>query len=108
MAGTALVLNLYGEDNELIRTCTRTFVPWKMLKKAVKLHKQIGRKSIDEFEETDMDALTTYIMEVFPGQELSIEILDEQSDVGEMMNVVKSVMSNARGVMDPTLPSKAN
>jgi hypothetical protein len=108
MAGTALVLNLYGEDNELIRTCTRTFVPWKMLKKAVNLHKQIGKKNIDDFEEADMDALTNYIMEVFPGQDLSIEVLDEQSDVMEMMTVVRTVMSNARGVMDPTLPSKAS
>ena len=108
MAGSVLTLNLYGEDNELIRTCTRAFVPWKMLKKAVRLHKQIGKKSIDEFEEEDMDALTSYIMEVFSGQDLSIEILDEQSDVSEMMNVVKSVMSRARGVMDPTSPSKAS
>lgn len=102
-----IVLNLYAEDNELIRSCTRTFVPWKMLKKAVKLHKQIGSKGIDEFEEEDMDALTCYIMEVFPGQDLTIEVLDEQSDISEMMNVVKAVMSKARGVMDPTLPSKA-
>lgn len=106
MAGTVLTLNLYGEDNELIRTCTRTFVPWKMLKRAVKLNKQFGNKPTDEYEETDMDALTAYIMEVFPGQDLTIEILDEQSDIGEMMAVVKAVMSHARGIMDPTLPLK--
>ena len=102
-----LVLNLYGENNELIRTCTRTFVPWKMLKKAVALNRAIGKKGIDDFIEDDMDALTSYIMEVFPGQNLTIEILDEQSDVSEMMGVVKAVMGKARGVMDPTLPSKA-
>jgi len=101
-----IVLNLYGEDNQLIRTCTRAFVPWKMLKKAVTLNKQIGKKEIDSFEETDMDALTAYIMEIFSGQELTIQILDEQADVTEMMNVVRAVMSKARGVMDPTLPPR--
>ena len=101
-----LVLNLYDENNELVKTCTRTFVPWKMLKKAVRLHKQIGKKGIENFEEEDMDSLTSYIMDVFPGQGLTIEILDEQSDIFEMMSVIKTVMNNARGIMDPTLPSK--
>jgi hypothetical protein len=101
-----LILNLYDESNEKVKTCTRTFVPWKMLKKAVRLYKSIGGKKIEEFEEADMDALTTYIMEVFSGQNLTIEILDEQSDIGEMMNVVKTVMTHARGVMDPTLPPR--
>ena len=101
-----IVLNLYGTDNELIRSCTRTFVPWKMLKKAVTLNKLIGKKEVDEYEESDMDALTNYIIEVFSGQNLTIEILDEQTDVTEMMNVVKAVMGKARGVMDPTLPPK--
>jgi hypothetical protein len=101
-----IVLNLYGQDNELLRTCTRTFVPWKMLKKAVTLNKVIGKKQVDDYDESDMDALTSYIIEVFSGQALSIEILDEQTDVTEMMNVVKAVMSKARGVMDPTIPPK--
>ncbi|MBI5951905.1 MAG: hypothetical protein HY865_09625 [Chloroflexi bacterium] len=103
---TPIVLNLYGEDNELIRTCTRTFVPWKMLKKAVTLNKKIGKKEAEDYDESDMDALTTYIMEVFSGQGLTVEILDEQTDVTEMMNVVKAIMNKARGVMDPTLPLK--
>lgn len=106
MSQSLIVLNLYGEDNEQIRVCTRTFVPWKMLKKAVTLNKQIGKKKIDDFEESDMDALTSYIMEVFTGQGLTVDILDEQTDITEMMNVVKAVMSKARGVMDPTLPPR--
>lgn len=101
-----LTLNLYDAQNEKVKTCTRAFVPWKMLKKAVRLYKQIGNKKIDEYEEADMDALTAYIMEVFPEQGLTIEILDEQSDIGEMMAVVRTVMNHARGVMDPTLPPK--
>lgn len=103
---TPLVLNLYDENNEIIKTCTRTFVPWKMLKKAVILNKQIGKKTADDYSEEDMNALTCYIMDVFPGQGLTIEILDNQSDIGEMITVIRSVMSSARGVMDPTLPPR--
>ena len=102
-----LVLNLYDESNEVTKTCTRVFVPWKMLKKGIALHKQLGSKSPEEYEESDIDALTAYIMAVFNGQGLTIELLDEQSDVTEMITVIRSVVSRAKGIMDPTLPPKA-
>ena len=102
-----LTLHLYNENNEITKTCTRTFVPWKMLKKGVRLHKQLGSKSPEEYEETDIDELTGYIMSVFDGQDLTIEMLDEQSDITEMITVIRSVVNRARGIMDPTLPPKA-
>jgi hypothetical protein len=102
-----ITLILYGIDSEEIRRVSRGFIPWKMLKKAIALNKQIGSKNVNDFEEEDIDALTSYIMEMFPEQGLSIEILDEQSDVSDMFTVVKTVMSNARGIMDPTSPSRA-
>jgi len=102
-----LVLNLYDENNEILKTCTRTFVPWKMLKKGVRLHKQLGSKPPEEYEESDIDELTAYVMAVFDGQELTIEMLDEHADVTEMMIVIKSIVNRARGIMDPTLPPKA-
>ena len=105
-AATPLVLNLYDENNEITKTCTRVFVPWKMLNKGIKLYKDIGSKSPEEFEEADIDALTAYVMAVFDGQGLTIELLDEQSDITEMITVIKSVVSRAKGIMDPTLPPK--
>lgn len=106
-AAAPLILNLYDpETNEVTKTCTRSFVPWKMLKKAVGLQRQLGSKSADEYGEEDIDALTAYIMAVFDGQGLSVEILDEQTDITEMLAVMRSVVSRARGVMDPTLPPR--
>lgn len=102
-----LVLHLYDENNEITKTCTRTFVPWKMLKKGIRLQKQLGSKAPEEYEDGDIDELTAYVMAVFDGQGLSIELLDEQSDVTEMVAVIKSIVSRARGIMDPTLPPKA-
>ena len=102
-----LVLNLYDQDNEITKTVTRVFVPWKMLKKGVALHKQIGSKPAEEYEEADIDALTGYIMAVFDGQGLTVEILDEQSDITEMITVIRSVVNRAKGIMDPTLPPGA-
>lgn len=100
-----ITLNLYDANDERT-TITRSFVPWKMLKKAVKLYKTIGSKKPEEFGEADVDALASYIIEVFPEKGLTVEQLDEQADISEMMSVVKTVMNHARGVMDPTLPPK--
>ena len=102
-----LTLNLYDENNEITKTCTRVFVPWKMLKKGIALYKQLGSKPPEQYEETDIDALTAYIMAVFDGQGLTIEMLDEQSDITEMLTVIRSVVNRAKGIMDPTLPPKA-
>jgi hypothetical protein len=99
-----LVLHLYDQEGEIAKTCTRTFIPWKMLKKAVALHKQFGSKKPDEYEESDIDALTGYVIAMFDGQGLTVERLDEQSDVSEMVILIKSVVSRAKGIMDPTLP----
>jgi len=102
-----LTLNLYDKDDEIVKTVTRSFVPWKMLKKGITLQKQLGTKEPNEYEEEDIDTLTGYIMAIFEGQGLTVEMLDEQSDIMEMITVIQSVVSRARGVMDPTLPPKA-
>ena len=104
---TPITLNLYDpETSEITKTFTRPFVPWKMLKKGIRLYKQIGQKKTEQYEESDIDALTEYIIDVFPSG-LTIEMLDEQSDITEMVTVVQSVVSRAKGIMDPTLPPRA-
>lgn len=100
-------LNLYDpETNEVVKTCTRGFLPWKMLKKAIRLQKQLGEKPAEEYDEGEMDAIANYVIELF-GHDLTIEQLDEQADTAEMIAVMQSVVARARGVMDPTLPPAA-
>jgi len=106
MPVTPITLNLYDpQTSEITRTLTRPFVPWKMLKKGVRLYKALGSKTVDQYEESDIDALTQYIIDVFP-EGLTIEMLDEQSDITEMVTVVRAVVQRAKGIMDPTLPPK--
>ena len=101
-----IILNLYDpETNEVTKTYTQMFVPWKMLKQGIRLQKQLADKNADQYTEEDIDALTNYIMMVFP-KGLTVEMLDEQSDISEMMNVIRSIVARARGVMDPTSPPK--
>ena len=44
MAGTPISITLYGEGDEIIKTYSRLFVPWKLLKAAVKLSKGLDAK----------------------------------------------------------------
>jgi hypothetical protein len=104
MPGSApLVLHLYGPDDEVLKTYSRGFIPWKMLKKGIALSRQIGEKKAEDYTEEDVDALTSYVMSVF-GSDLTIEMLDEHADTTEMIAVIQSVVARARGIMDPTLP----
>ena len=102
-----IVLHLYDpETSEVVDTKTANFIPWKMLKRGIQLQKQIGDKNENEYAEEDIDAMTNYIMQVFP-KGLTVEMLDQQADIVEMMSVITSIVRRARGVMDPTLPPAA-
>src|SRR5258708_3342628 len=102
-----IALILYDpQTQEQVKSYSQSFVPWKMLKRAIRLNKSIGSKEIDQYEETDIDELSSFVISIF-GDGLTPEILDNQSDVTEMMSVIRAIVSRARGVMDPTLPPKA-
>lgn len=102
-----IVLHLYDpETSEVKATPTAVFVPWKMLKKGIQLQKQLGDKVETDYTEEDIDAMTSYIIQVFP-KGLTVKILDEQADIAEMMAVITTIVKRARGVMDPTLPPTA-
>jgi hypothetical protein len=108
MSQQPIVLNLYNpETQEVVETFTQNFVPWKMLKKGIALNKLLGLKDPKDYTEEDADAITNYIQFVFTQKGLTAEKLEEQSDLSEMMTVVKTIVSRAKGIMDPTLPPKA-
>lgn len=103
-----IVLHLYDpETNELKETLIRSFLPWKMLKKAVRLQKELDGVEDGQYAEEQMDAVAQYIIELF-GHDLTVEILDEQADTAEMQAVLQAIIARARGIMDPTLPPAAS
>ncbi len=100
---TPLVLTLYDKNDEVIKECTRSIVPWKILKKAVKLTKEIDLENIDG--EADIDAIASLVVEVF-GDQFTIEELDESADIGDMVAVLQSIIARANRVsLNPTPPA---
>lgn len=94
-----LVITLYDpETNESIKEYTRTFVPWKLLKRAVKLSKSIESFSSDDLSEEMIDELAALVVDTF-GNQFSIDQLGNGADIGEMMTVLTGIMASAQGTI---------
>lgn len=102
-----LVINIYGEDDTLIKSYTRAFIPWKMLKKAIAIQKQLVSKTPEQYEEEDIDALTNFILSIFGKDDLTVQMIDDGADVTELIAVIQSIVSRAKGIADPTLPPRS-
>jgi hypothetical protein len=99
---TPMVIHLYGEDDELKKTFSRSFVPWKVLKMAVRLAPVLEGGTIDA---EAVDALAGLVVEVF-GNQFSVEELSDGADLSEMMTVLQTITAKARGGLagNPTKP----
>ena len=96
-----MVIHLYGEDNEVKNTYSRSFVPWKMLKKAVMLSKEVV---FDDMKAEDVDLIASLVVEVF-GDQFTLEDLNDGADVGEMLAVIQNIVARASGIsLNPTPP----
>jgi len=94
-----LSITLYDNDNEVVKTFTRTFVPWKLLKRAVKLVKVFGNDfDPDNMKESDIDELAALVVDAFGGQ-FTIDQLNDGADLGEMMTVLTGIMASAQGTV---------
>jgi len=96
-----MVIHLYGDDNEVEKTFTRTWVPWKMLKTAVKLADGLDTANL---KTEDVDALTGLVVSVF-GDQFSVEDLSNKADTTEMVAVLTQIVATAKGInINPTPP----
>lgn len=95
-------ITLYDEDSEPIKTYSRGFVPWRLLKKAVKLSNTMNAENLNE---EALDDLAGLVCEVF-GNQFSIEELNDQADVSEMMTVLTAIVGAAGKSVagNPTTP----
>jgi hypothetical protein len=101
---TPMNITLYDpETNEVKSTHTRLFVPWKLLKQAVKLANGLDPENMTD---ADMDTLAGLVVETF-GNKFSIEDLNNGADVGEMVTVLNTIIAKASGgIANPTPPGK--
>jgi 23S rRNA G2069 N7-methylase RlmK/C1962 C5-methylase RlmI len=88
---TPMEITIYGADDEVVGTYVRSFVPWRLLKKALSLSKSMDQ---DNLQESDLDAIAGLVVETF-GDQFTVQQLNDGADVGEMMAVLQAIMSRA-------------
>jgi hypothetical protein len=94
-----LVITLYDpETNEVVKEYTRTFVPWKLLKRAVKLSKSIGNFQAEDLSDEVVDDLAALVVDTF-GNQFTTDQLNDGADLGEMMSVLTGIMTSAQGTV---------
>lgn len=97
-----MVIHLYSPDSEVEKSFSQSFVPWKLLKEAVRISKTLNK---DEMQEEDVNALAGLVVAVF-GDRFTVEDLNNKADVAEMVAVLNQIVATASGGMpaNPTLP----
>ena len=102
---TPLTLRLYDpETDEIKKEFTRSYVPWGLLKKAIRLQKLLDS---DDLKEEDVDELTGLVVAAFNDQ-FTVEELNNGSDLGEMMSVLQNIIARASVFVEgrnPTQPA---
>jgi hypothetical protein len=103
MPRAAIELDLYGPDDEKIKTLKRLIVPWGILKKAVRLTKNIHAEDVTE---ENIDEMAGLVIEIFGEANVTREELDTCSDVGDMLAVIQAIANRGRGLI-PNAPPAA-
>ncbi|MHB9032329.1 MAG: phage tail assembly chaperone G [Anaerolineae bacterium] len=89
-----ITLNLYDNDNEIKGTYTRAFIPWKVLKRAVKLVQRMGGETgsvnLATLDDGLLDELSQLVVDVFSGQ-FTKEELENGADAAEMLPVLQQI-----------------
>jgi len=98
-------LTLYDpETNEVIKTYTRSFVPWGILKRAIRMKNSITTADV---KEEDLDEIASLVVAIF-GDQFSLEQLNAGADIGEMASVVRAVISRASQFVEGRPPTSGN
>ena len=111
-------LTIYNpETHESVKDLQTSLVPWGILKRAMRLAKHLGGISnlsnpmevLASLEEDAIDELTGLVADVFPGK-VTLEELNEGTEIGEMVTVLQAVVARAFGefgAQDPANPTPA-
>jgi hypothetical protein len=101
MSGTPITLNLYDSDDNVIKTLSRSVIPWGILKKAVRLMRKINT---DNLSEQDVDEIAGLVVTIF-GDKVTIDDLDKGADTSDMVATIMQIVTKAESLMpNPPIP----
>jgi len=112
--GAPIKLTIYNSDSEVVKELSQSFIPWGIMKRAVRLAKGMKIRDgmsqaemLENLDDATIDELTGLVMDVFGGR-VTLEELNQGVEVTEMLPVMIQVIHKSFGQVkaDPTLPGK--
>jgi len=104
---TPLKITIYDpETNDVRKEYSRSFIPWRILKKAIQISKTLAKIDQAEITEADVDAIASLVVDVF-GDQFTIAELNDGADLSEMMTVLQAIISKAEGMVPNTPPRES-
>lgn len=105
---TPIVITLYDpETDEVKATYSRAFIPWEILKAAIRLIPKIEGKDATSLDEGIVDELAALVAEAF-GNKFSAQEAGQGADLDEMSAVLMNIVARASNLMknqkNPTRP----
>jgi len=85
-------LTLYNDQDEAVKTFTKSVVRWGILKKAIKLAKALDKS--EGLGDDDFDAISSFICHLFDDQ-FTVAELENGADVSEIMTCFHAVVRRA-------------
>lgn len=107
MAKWAIELKFYNKEQEVEKTYSRSFVPFRVLKSAVKLQELMALKDdLSAFDENAVNNLADFVVD-FYGHEFTRDELWDKTEVSEVMTVIFEIAARVQGsgAPDPTIPA---
>jgi len=103
MAGTPIEITLYSADDTPIKTYTKSIVPWGILKRAIRLTKNLDVNNMDE---GTLDELTGFVVAAF-GDQFSMADVEKGADLSDMVSVLTMIVAKAGALaVNPTPPGR--
>lgn len=104
MTKFAIELVLYDEDSEPKATYRQSFVPFRLLKEAVKLQEYVSdMQDPQKTKPETIDNLADFVVAFF-GNKFSREELMDGAELSEVMTVITQIVAKINGDANPTLP----
>ncbi len=104
MTKFAIEMILYDEDSEPKVTYRQSFVPFRLLKEAVKLQEYVSElQDPQKMKPETIDNLADFVVAFF-GNKFSREDLLDGAELSEVMTVINQIVTKINGGANPTLP----
>ena len=93
-------INLYDGNDQVIKSLSRTRIPWGVLKRAIRMASSLDESNITD---DDLDNIAALIADAFSGG-VTVQELDQYGDIAEMIEAIQGIIERASATVPNLKP----